>query len=102
SDDGFYALAVYPGSGLRAAGSLVALRVDASGTTELDRWPLIRQAGPQLKLEVRCGQNTCAVYQDGNLRGQIKNIESSDGRIGLCLMGSGSALFTDLSAEETR
>jgi Ca-activated chloride channel family protein len=102
TDNTYYVLAAYPGTSLRGSGSLVALQVNASGTTELDRWPLIRQANPKLKLEVRCTRDTCAVYQEDNLRGQIKNIVSSEGRIGLCLIGGGSALFTDLSAEEIR
>ena len=67
-----------------------------------DRWQLIRTANADLKLEVRCQSNVCSVYQGETLRGQLNNITQLDGRIGLCLIEGGPALFKDLSAEETR
>jgi len=44
----------------------------------------------------------CSVYEGEQFRGEVKNITQLDGRIGLCVIGRGQALFTDLSAEEIR
>src|SRR5437016_3791461 len=59
--DGFYAVAAFPGTNLRP-GFLAAFRVDAAKITELDWWPLISNAAPSQKIEVRCERSDCGVY----------------------------------------
>jgi Ca-activated chloride channel family protein len=100
NDENYFVLAAFPGSNAQP-GSLEAFRVDAKGTIELDRWPLIKTVGP-VKLEVRCQKDACGIYQQESLRGRLKNVTAADGRIGLCLIGRGDAVFTDVSAEETQ
>src|SRR5581483_7548488 len=84
-DEGYFVLAAFRGSNTQP-GFLRAFRVDAQSTTELDRWLLIRTAGP-VKLEVRCQKDVCGIYQQESLRGQLKNVTAAEGRIGLCLIG---------------
>jgi Ca-activated chloride channel family protein len=53
-NDSYYAIAAYPARRSLESGVLLALHVDSTGTQELNRWPLIRTASRDLKLEVRC------------------------------------------------
>jgi hypothetical protein len=101
---GYYVIAAYPARSASQPGVLVALYVNSSGTRNLQQWPLMSQAGPtkNLRLEVRCQSTVCSVYEGEQFRGELKNITQLDGRIGLCVIGRGQALFTDLSAEEIR
>ena len=101
NDGGYYVVAAFPGSALRP-GSLVVYRVGETKTEELDHWALIKKAASIVNLEVRCEGKTCGIYQEGLLRGQIKNLTSSEGRVGLALIGRGEAVFNDLRAEEVR
>ena len=101
---GYYVIVAYPARSASRPGVLVALHVDSSGTRNLQHWPLMSQASPtkNLRLEVRCQSTVCSVYEGEQFRGELKNITQLDGRIGLCVIGRGQALFTDLSAEEIR
>jgi hypothetical protein len=102
NNDSYYVIAAYPGRRSFPDGVLLALHVDSTGTQELNRWPLIKTSGSGFKLEVQCHSNVCSVYQQETLRGQLTNIAEPDGRVGLCLIEGGRALFKDLSAEEIR
>ena len=101
NDDGYYALVVFPAQGFQP-GMVTAIRVERLKTTELDRWPLIRKAGRAQKIEVRCRETECDIYQDDNRRGRIKDKTFSEGRAGLYLSGRGDALFHDLIVEEIK
>jgi Ca-activated chloride channel family protein len=101
TDDGYYAVAAFTGTALRT-GSLAVFHVDANKSEELDNWPLIKKASPTVRVEVRCERTQCEIYQDGVSRGQIKNLSTTEGRIGLTLIGRGEAYFTDLVAEEIK
>ena len=101
NDGGYYVVAAFPGSALHP-GSLVVYRVGEMKTEELDHWALIKKASSIVNLEVRCEGKACGIYQEGLLRGQIKNLTSSEGRVGLALVGRGEAVFNDLRAEEVR
>jgi hypothetical protein len=101
NDEGYYALVVFPAKGLQS-GFLSVMRIERLKTVELDRWPLIRTAGPIHRIEARCRETECEIYQEGTLRGRIKDKTFSEGRLGLYLTGKGDATFDDLSVEEIR
>jgi hypothetical protein len=102
AEEGYYVIAAYPGRSSFQSGNLLALYVNSTRTQELDRWPLIKASSSEVRLEVRCQNNVCSVYQGETLRGQLKSISQLEGRIGLCLIGGGQALFKNLNAEEIR
>ena len=101
SDDGYYALIAFPPRAGQP-GFLSVVRVLRLNTTELNRWALLRTAAPAQRIEVRCREADCEIYDEGNLRGKVKDNTFSQGRVGLYLSGKGDALFHNLTVEEQK
>jgi hypothetical protein len=60
----------------------------------------LRRADRDHRIEVRCRDTDCDLYEGGALRGRLENVPDSEGRVGLLLVEKGEAVFRNLIVEE--